>query len=226
MAPIVIDILIALDKSGCPICRVRTEWINRFYYWLLTQNYYAETMVLALMESGGLCRRHAQRLLDRPVVYQTSVMYQYLVNDAINKLAALADRARNESRKSKRKPKRFQSKPTGECPACVEERWVEESAAHALAHVLDDDTALEQYRKGDALCLSHFHSAIEFASPRVAAALAEIEIAKLETLVRDFKEYFRKVDYRFADEPKGEEQTAWRRAIERMMGSVLSRGGA
>ncbi|MCL6449439.1 MAG: hypothetical protein K6U04_15080 [Armatimonadetes bacterium] len=40
----------------------------------------------------------------------------------------------------------------------------------------------------------------------------------MESLEGQFGEYFRKRDYRFAHEPKGEEQQAWLKALEILMG--------
>ncbi len=216
--PIRLDILRALNQPGCPVCRVQREWSARFFYWLVNQNYYVEASVIALKESGGLCRAHAAELLELRAVYTTSVMCQYLVADAISKLQALVDQARQETHKPSRKARRFSTTPTGECPACADEADIVQAATRELIAALDEEAVAEKYRAGDALCMPHFHRAVELASPSVVLLLAEAQIAKLNELARDFAEYFRKVDYRFAGEPKGDEQTAWQRAIARLAG--------
>ena len=38
--PIRFDILRSLNEPDCPICRVQREWMDKFYFWLLIQNYY------------------------------------------------------------------------------------------------------------------------------------------------------------------------------------------
>lgn len=108
--------------------------------------------------------------------------------------------------------------PTGECPACAEDEEIVQGATRELVSALSEGEVIEKYRAGDALCMPHFHRAVGLASPGVVVLLAETQIARLDTLTRDFAEYFRKVDYRFANEPKGDEQTAWQRAIARLAG--------
>jgi len=216
--PIRLDVLRAVKKPGCPICRVQREWSERFYLWLLIQNYCAETMVIKLKESGGLCCHHAEKLLEPRSVYTTSVMHEYLVKDAIAKLHALADQARQKTRKPSRKPHYFSATPTGKCPACVDDEETVQGATRTLVAALNEDEVVEQYRAGDALCMPHFYRTVELASPSIVVLLTETQIAKLDVLTHDFAEYFRKVGYRFANEPKGDEQTAWKRAIVRLAG--------
>ena len=217
--PIRLDVLRALEKPGCPICRVKREWLERFYIWLLIQDYYAETMMLAFKNSGGLCHTHAKRLMEIKSPYTTSVMYRYLVEDALCKLASLVQEARKESAKSpRRKPRRFSSAPTGECPACVEQHEIEQDGVRELVAMLDDSAMQDKYRSGHALCMPHCHLAVACASPEIVVVLTETQMERLEVMQRDFQEYFRKVDYRFANEPKGDEQTTWQRAIARFVG--------
>jgi len=214
------DVLRALPKSGCPICRVQREWSQRFYFWLVTQDYYGGTMPQKLKQAGGLCRKHADKLLELRSVYTTSVMYEYLVKDAIAKLQVVAEEARRAASQPSRKPPRFSTLPTGECPACADDREVVESTVRELVAGLSDGAIAEKFRAGDALCMPHFHRAVEYATPDIVVLLAQTQIAKLNALTNDFTEYFRKVDYRFANEPKGDEQTAWQRAITRLSGET------
>ncbi len=46
----------------------------------------------------------------------------------------------------------------------------------------------------------------------------EIEIRKLGRLTGELREYLRKLDYRFCEEPMGEEGTAWLRVLELFVG--------
>jgi len=218
--PIRWEVLQALKESGCPICRVQRQWSAKFYYWLFAQNYYAGTMPEELKRSGGLCYAHAKKLLEIRSVYVTSVMYDYLTQDVLDKLQSLAEEVRCEINRSSHKPYHFSITPTGECPACVEERKLAERALSELVAALDQDKVAEDYRASDALCMPHFHCAVEQALPHIVLLLAETQITKLSMLKIDFAEYFRKVDYRFANEPKGNEKTTWERAIRRFVGEV------
>ncbi|MFB3764365.1 MAG: DUF6062 family protein [Methanotrichaceae archaeon] len=212
------DIMNALKEPGCPICSMQRKWSDRFYYWLLVQNYYAGTMPNELRQSGGFCCRHAEKLLEIRSVYTTSVIYDYLVKDALDKLQSLAKEAQQEIQLPSYRHRRFSKISQGKCPACVEERQFVQRATRELVDMLNQDEAAKSYRASDALCMPHFNYAVEEASPQAIVVLAEVQIAKLNALKLDFAEYFRKVDYRFSNEPKGDEQTTWERAIQRFIG--------
>jgi hypothetical protein len=71
--------------------------------------------------------------------------------------------------------------------------------------------------------MQHFFLAVEDADFRHVAQLNELikkQIRGLRELKDDFEEFFRKGEYRFCDEPKGREQTAWIRAMSRLIGQV------
>ncbi len=241
-----LDVLSALKKPGCPICRVQREWLKRFYFWLVNQNYYVPDTIRELKRSGGLCHAHAERLIEMRPVYITSVMYDYLVEDAMGRLEVLADQARQKLNTPPHKPSRWWKiiasvhtvgavlqraarrpehptdrgvgSPTGECPACADLRATERQAVTSLAVALKEDEVEKAYRASDGLCLPHLYRAVQQATPPIALLLTETALVHLQGLQRELAEYFRKVDYRFAHEPKGDEQTAWARAIRRFVG--------
>jgi hypothetical protein len=55
-------------------------------------------------------------------------------------------------------------------------------------------------------------------SPELLRILLQRQRQGLLSLLRDLREFLRKVDYRYRDEPKGPEQDAWLRALERFSG--------
>ena len=58
----------------------------------------------------------------------------------------------------------------------------------------------------------------EFPGDPQLGRLLEAERDKLITLRGELQEVIRKLAYRYANEPKGAEQTSWRRAIEKFVG--------
>jgi len=71
--------------------------------------------------------------------------------------------------------------------------------------------------------MQHFFEALDYLGANNLHQLAEVverQIIDLSILKEEFEEFFRKTDYRFKDEPKGSEQTAWIRAMERFFGEL------
>lgn len=93
-----------------------------------------------------------------------------------------------------------------------------------LLRMLESPENENLYRGSDGLCWKHFTLAVARAGREVAVFLTEDLINRLETLEGQFGEYFRKRDYRFAHEPKGEEQQAWLKALEILMGGIRPAG--
>jgi len=56
------------------------------------------------------------------------------------------------------------------------------------------------------------------ANPAAIERVCQEQEARLANLLAEIAEYFRKVDYRYAHEPKGEEQGAWLRGIANAAG--------
>ena len=86
---------------------------------------------------------------------------------------------------------------------------------------LNDEEIKELYLKSYGLCMNHFSQALKSASLEAAELLIHKQVEVLRKLDSDLEEYSRKLDYRYSHEPKGEEQTAWIRAIKFFVGKEL-----
>jgi hypothetical protein len=64
------------------------------------------------------------------------------------------------------------------------------------------------------VCIRHLPLLLPTLQKHSATILLRGEQSRLAKLADDCREYFRKTDYRFKDEPKGAEQKAWLRAAE------------
>ena len=72
------------------------------------------------------------------------------------------------------------------------------------------------------LCLLHFtqaHTQAEEREPRQLRYLLECQHICMQRLLEEIQELIRKHDYRFGDETRGNEMTAWRRAAELCAGN-------
>ena len=71
-------------------------------------------------------------------------------------------------------------------------------------------------------CIPHLPLVLERVSPEAVAAILESHRSAFQHLHDELAEFFRKADYRFRDEPRGSEQTAWLRAADTLAGYWLS----
>ena len=105
------------------------------------------------------------------------------------------------------------------CPVC---EWVQKLERVYLGLLLDffnDEKLSPRFKRSFGLCLPHLQMAADaFGKHPNLPSLLEAEREKFAALGAELAEFDRKRDYRFAKEPKGAEQTAWRRVIELFAG--------
>jgi hypothetical protein len=108
---------------------------------------------------------------------------------------------------------------TTTCPACLRRAQHMASALSVLERV-----PARRFRR-IRFCIPHLPLVLERVSPEVAEAVLESQRNTFRRLHDELAEFFRKADYRFRDEPRGSEQTAWLRAADTLAGSSLLRWG-
>jgi hypothetical protein len=138
------------------------------------------------------------------------------VGEVISQLGPWARRAieqRLAHPPRRKKPKLIR---TTTCPAC---RRRSQQVASALS-ILEKAPAKRFTRVR--LCIPHLPLVLERVSPEVAAVLLESQRDTFWHLHGELAEFFRKADFRFRDEPRGSEQTAWLRAVDTLAGYSLS----
>lgn len=93
-----------------------------------------------------------------------------------------------------------------------------------LNNLLAEDGLLTAYEASAGLCLPHFRQAlIRVRDEAVYETLLNAQRAIWERLVGHLGEIIHKNDYRFRNEPWGEEADAWLRAIAAVAGPRLDR---
>jgi len=185
----------AFDVEGCPICTV----VERACYRHLDNLFYECVNDVGVRErlaaSRGFCNRHAHLALRIP---NTNSGIAIIYEDLLRHLDRPA---------------------TAECMICETARFHERVFLGELLRWFDDAELQAKYRPSFGLCLPHLRCAQEiFAGDSQLTALLAAEHDKLHALQAELQEFDRKRDYRFADEPKGAEQTSWRRVIEKFVG--------
>jgi len=196
---------IMLRAPGCPLCARLEEDADRAWWWFYIETYHAPEVVAEFIRAGGFCARHARRAVEEAPRYVVSHLYALLAQ-AVE--TALDGRRRW---------------PIGDgpCPLCRIEGQSEAIAAHHLVQGLRDPQVAAAYGRHAPLCLRHLGLVMRLAPPDVAATLAAGVRSWLREVAGDLREYFRKVDFRFAHEPKGPEQMAWYRMLSWATGARL-----
>jgi hypothetical protein len=181
--------------------------MNRFFFWFLTESYGEAAWLGKLRRTYGFCRSHSQRLVETGPRYQLSYITQTLVRAVAAEFEKITAGA---------------SAPTPErCPACHAE---DESAVRVIRHLLltfHEEKIATRYQAGSGLCWQHLLQALRVAPPEYHARLLAPVRRRLAAFEAEFAEYFRKVDYRYSHEPKGNEQHAWFRALRFLVGEAL-----
>lgn len=225
--------LVEALKNGrdCPLCLLCEEDLRHFYRWYFNEYYSDPVWIVKIIDSRGFCNKHSWDLIHMGKDHEMSLVYEYLVKAMLVKLRRVSRELKRfelirsrirkmiNSKHLKETKKRLQ--PTEICPVCnsISEKtavWIEN-----LLTDLKDEEIKGLYLKSYGLCMNHFSQAVESASPEVAEILIQKQAEVLRKLNSDLEEYSRKLDYRYSHEPKGEEQTAWIRAIRFFAGKKL-----
>ena len=110
------------------------------------------------------------------------------------------------------------------CPLCATEASVARHTIETLLEHISEEEVKAAYRESDGLCVPHLLQAAEHADSRkVFSRLVLLQAERYESIIGELDEFIRKNDYRFGDEPMGEEGTAWLRAIALLVGEEPKR---
>jgi hypothetical protein len=214
----------------CGVCRVVTTAIEQRVDTLFYENVNDPPTRDAIRRTRGFCRYHAFVIVQQADALGTAIILRdVLTHDlrdiesgdydqrsaAPGGLARLFDRGQKEEDGWEREIK------CRKCPICDWEREVTELTLDSFFDGLADEEFAAAFRQSDGLCVAHFH----LASARATrdhrwAKVVETEKAALRRLTEQLAELARKHDYRFKDEPRGEEMTSWRQALNASSGWI------
>lgn len=155
----------------------------------------------------GICNTHAWQLVDQIAPARAIVVARLQ--------AALQRLGESDSGGSGRFGQRKTSavlSGQGECPFCL-------TMTQAAEALLESPSASQA-----ALCLPHLCAALGSTRRRERVqALANTAIDRFNALEGELSELIRKSDYRFRDEPRGQEATSWRRTGQLLAGAPAVR---
>lgn len=217
---VIAEIRHLLAKSGCPLCHAEAEALERFLFWFFHESYGEPEVVLQYVQARGFCAEHLKLVAERGPQWQVSAMFSWIIEDLLTalrtSLAAVAEK----------RPLRFRSwrkgatrvlEPTAGCLFCDVIERTQESLIPMLLEALEyDETLRARFVEVGGCCVPHALLVARSArgeQQRGLLLVLEVLQKQLESTKHDLDEFFRKADYRYAHEPRGAEQHAWRRAL-------------
>ncbi len=226
----------ACEREGCPVCLVMLERMERemdlWQYEVVSDMRNRQT----LLHSKGFCARHTWQLAlapNLPTPFALAMVYRSLLPDVLAEVQHDLEQARVS--RSTRRPnflRRLWRRRHGQtevaegihffpaCPLCRRQADVERELIQELLTLLSSQDFLQQLPRTTGFCLLHLTQATHAApSPEQRVRLLECQSACLRRNLAELDELVRKHDYRFLQEPRGEEMTAWRRAAELLVGN-------
>jgi hypothetical protein len=214
------DIVVALDRPGCPICYAlaadESRWIASFW----REGKDGPESRTRFLAAGGFCRRHAWFLHRICVAERTGAaiadVYGLLVERDLRWLDSVM--YASGSRRRGQKPTLRRNTP---CPACVAFADAVDRKTAFFIDAISEDPVRRRYVLSDGLCFEHFAQVVDTLDPGdsdMRRFLIEDWRRRLHDLADQLAEYDGKRDYRRADEPKGAEQHSWTDVIRRYVG--------
>ncbi len=198
----------AMAEGGCPLCRLVERDEQAFLQSLTYERILDLKTRDALLAARTLCLPHARRWQ----AVQGSALGIALVCEQV--LGDLLRRSEEENGPRRRLRRRASLERQAPCPACAVGEATARRFASVLLYEITDPQVAEAFLAGGGLCLDHLLLALRASGPEAGRRrLLDLQRRLWEALRGELAEFIRKNDYRFRDEPLGEERDAWIRAL-------------
>lgn len=220
-------LLEACRESGCPLCRLEQQAIERY----LDNQFYEHVNSPAwrdhLRASHAFCHEHAWLAVNKRLgdALGFSLIYHDIANNILNQLGHAASTTRAPRRRASLPLRTLIEKtvailtPRKRCPVCEHRDQSTHNILSALIEAQFTSEMTEALQASDGLCLPHLRLALaEAKDPSVYESLLAIHRTKLESLRDELAEFIRKNDYQVIKEGFGKEGDAWQRAIGTIVG--------
>jgi len=186
----------ALGKKECPICYLAERSVKMNIDNLLYENVNDVGVARKLNESLGFCKEHSRKIAETSEALGIAIIYKRLVDQLVKHII--------------KSLKPMKVKP---CPAHVTYTETEKRYLSLLAEHWND--LKPAFINGVLLCVPHFYKATGvFKREKEAQELRDIQVQNMMALSDALEEFSRKHDYRYKDEPWGEEKDSWQRAVK------------
>lgn len=229
------DLRESLAGTGCAICFLAARAADRYLESLLWEGVNDPGLRDVIRRSRGFCSTHSKGMVRHGAALGVSIIARDVLQDVLEVL----HKESGFQSLSSWSPRRFyeavtpgqpsaataetvaQLMPQAICPACAHVEQMEGIYLDTLLdHLLGQDGLLADYRASDGLCLPHLGRALALVRDHATFdALIDAQQLIWQALVDQLSEAIRKNDWRFQDEPKGEEMKAWLKALAALAGN-------
>ncbi len=223
------DLIDALKVPGCPLChRMKTlslRFLDSLFYERVTD---VGTRV-GLARAKGFCNWHAWMSTEVPHSNSgIAIIYKDLLEAEIEGFSTWVEKNKPAEGRPLGRRRRGRTLRRGglaswmgkePCPICKQVEAHEGMDMGTFLDFMDEEAFTQAFRQSSGICVRHLVVMIErFEAHPNLPLLVERQLEKYRSLTDELGEFIRKLDYRFAKEPKGSERDSWRRAIEQFSG--------
>ncbi len=224
----------ALAQPGCALCRLRTRTADQVVEALLWEQVNDPALRRRVRLARGFCHAHAWLLVRQGASLGVAILLRDVLQDLLDETAeapfrpppALSLRRAQEALDRSRPSQATEElvarlEPRGPCPVCRQVEAMEEVYLQTLVEdLLGEGGLLAEVQASDGLCLPHFRRALALVRDQEAfRALLAAQRCIWQDLADRLSEAIRKSDYRFRDEPPGDEAGSWLMALVAVAGS-------
>lgn len=217
----------AYGLEGCPVCLVILEYMERAMDGWEFEGFTDVEHRHQLIRSRGFCPLHTWQLAQRHNAFQLGVIYNEVLTDVLQELDAndesTSKRGTFWNRGWRKRSHQDDVRPAFEdCPFCQSRDAAQERLISTLVQLLNAEEERNLLSQSTGLCLTHFAQAHHFAGEQHPATLPYLIACQrtcIQRVLDEVRELTRKHDYRFSNEPQGDEMLSWRRAAELCAGN-------
>lgn len=213
------------SREGCAICAVILENMQIIMDSWQYEGFTNVDHRHELIRTRGFCPLHTWQVAQLPTSFQLAVVYREVLTEVVGVLEREQQAAESSKKRTfldRMKPQHAPSsdgvRPLFEqCYFCQARERIEARLIDTFVGLLHAQEVRDQMSQSTGLCLLHFSQARAWAETRDAEGaryLLDCQQVCLKRVLGEVEELVRKHDYRFQDEPRGDEMTSWRRAAE------------
>jgi hypothetical protein len=226
----------ACEQEGCPVCLVVQETVERA---METWRYEGFTDVIhrqELIRRRGFCPRHTWQLAQGHCTFQLAVVSQEILSDLLATMNWEPCLPRRTWLRSLTEwiasmkgwlfscafPAEDLTHLSVACPFCQIQTEAEQRVIERLVAMVQFEEVQKLLCSSTGLCRQHFLQAFQVARQAHSQdghLLVACQQMCLQRTLDELRELIRKHDYRFAEEPRGQEMTSWRRAAQLCAGN-------
>ena len=229
----------ACGHEGCPVCTVVLEHLERSIDNWEYDGFSDVAHRYELINSRGFCPLHTWQLSQRSNAFRLGLIYNEILTDVEQKLendyqklvAAEGSVTKRESLLKRWQRKWFRrgdeisrnvNPRFDRCHFCRTRSNVEQRVVSTLVQHLRTEEMRQLLSQSTGLCLVHLEQArhqAEIAEPTISRHILACQLICTRRVLEEVRELVRKHDYRFSDEPQGNEMTSWRRGAQLCAGN-------